>query len=294
MALAKDLSQLGVKPPDKEALPGDSEARYAFQEAFKRDAEEGPLAMAIEGTRFRHSWAGGCTRAIAYHMNGTEASNPPDDLAQLTFSLGTHVHDLWQAGFLATHGDDAEIEVIVKIEEIDSSGHTDARLKSAKRSYEVKSINGFGFKNATGIMGQAEGPRKSAVLQGALNAYAADDEELVIVYIALESSSPSVAKKNGLSHLGRMSATWTYPREEFAPVALREIKRIKRIEEYVDAGEPVPRVPLEIPAGARVTDPVTGAWQKLEDGAIMDAGTIWNCSYCNFLDKCSSDLKEGY
>ena len=81
----------------------DGTPRFAQLLATKWHAENmaaGTRPHAIEGTRFRHSDAGGCARKIAYKAAGFEVTNPMDVTGSWNTRLGTLIHDAWQEELL--------------------------------------------------------------------------------------------------------------------------------------------------------------------------------------------------
>lgn len=260
-------------------------------------------AMASEEARIRHSWAGDCARAMGYHVMDVEVSDELSVADFWRFGTGSVIHERWQE-VIAVAFPSAEVEKEVVIEEIPSAGHIDLFIPGGHEpsdivlpltnsvSVELKSINGFGFKKAVGARGEAEGPRTSAVLQGSLNAHAADADEMKIVYLSLENLSPYELKKIGEHEWQRFAAEWTYTRDEYEALAQPEIKRMSKVLEYVDAGKLPPRqVPDDsMPKGARVTDPSKGSWTLVNtDGDIIQSGRTWRCDYCPFRRLCISD-----
>lgn len=271
---------------------------------------------AVEGTAFRNSSAGVCTRALGYDtfITQEEVSNPPTMADSWRFFLGQAVHEMLQEKLQVAYGPGAEVEVKVDMRPfgLNSSGHIDAVVRTPTGeilashddtgdvlemrtvAIEYKTINGFGFKMAVGARGDAEGPRTSAVLQGALNALAVDADELVIVYCSLELLSPREFDKigGGPEHL-RFMAEWTYTKDEYVPLAEAEIRRMQKVLAYSDQGLLPPRMIPGLPAGARVSDPKKGAWTVVVDNQIKDAGTTWHCGYCRHQDRCIADGGPG-
>ena len=299
MPIKKDLSDLPKGDRREGKLP-DARPRFTgpIAEAwYEKWKETSDLAFAVEGTRIRHSWAGKCARELGYRLTDTEESNPIDIASAWTFTIGHMVHDKWQE-FLQLVFPNAQIEVKGVIEEIDSSCHVDAVVtfeiegKLWKVALELKSINGFGFKMAIGARGEAEGPRGSAIKQGALNAVAMGADELVIAYVSLENLSPREVEKLGLREpWQRFTAEWTFSREEYTAIANEEKLRLSTILAVVDAGKLPPRSIPDLPKGARVTDPKSGTWTQVDaEGAVINAGTTWQCGYCSFQTRCNADL----
>jgi hypothetical protein len=271
----------------------DVRPQYAplLAEAWASNLDSGYLAMADERARMRHSDAGKCARQLGYKLAGYEEDKPMDLAGRWVTGLGSIVHDLWQKR-ITDAWPQAEIEKKVFIEECKSAGHIDALLD--KVALELKTINGFGFKvSIGGNKGPAEGPRTSAIMQCALNGYAAEAEKIVIVYLAMENCSDYVIQKiyEGYEPWQKFCAEWSYDRDTFVPLAEAEIKRFAKIQEVVDEGMLPPRaVPLEMPKGARIQDPNTGAWTLAsEDGGIIDTGRYWGCNYCPYQPTCAKD-----
>lgn len=162
---------------------------------------------------------------------------------------------------------------------------------------ELKTTNGFAFKmQTTSGRTPPEGPRLSAVLQGAMAALAFDADELVVAVLSLELLSPREAAKQGVDETGRCGAEWTYPREQYEPMARAELARLGAILERVHADLPVSRViPGLTPLGAEVVDPSSGRWELRDpDGRfILDSGTAWACAYCSHQDRCAIDKAAG-
>lgn len=309
MAIKRDLSAL--RNADKEVHLPDTTARFAprLAEAWAATVDQGDKAFAHEDTMIRHSWAGGCARRIAYDIAGAEKTEPLTLADHWRFGIGTLAHERWQEVMVEAFPE-AEVEVKVRIDEIPSSGHIDLVLREMIEestpdddggnvhvtAMELKTINGFGFKAAIGARGEAEGPRHSALLQGALNAHAVDADELVIVYLSLENLSPRELNKMwpGGESWQRFAAEWTYTRDEYEPLAEAEISRLRRIVEFVEAGDEVPRL-LSDPPGAIVINPVDqvgyGRYQVVaRDGTVLGEDTTWVCAYCSYRTRCAIDL----
>lgn len=274
-------------------------------EAWAATLDDGSLSMADERARMRHSDAGKCARQLGYKLAGVEAE-PMDLAGRWVTGLGSIVHDLWQRRIVETWPE-AEIEKKVFIEESKSAGHIDAVIQQMSAdtpeypggvphttALELKTINGFGFKVAIGgNKGPAEGPRSSALMQCAMNGYACDADEITIVYLAMENSSQYIVDKlyDQPEPWQKFCAEWTYDREVFVPLAEGEIRRFAKIQEVVDEGMLPPRaVPLEMPKGARITDPSNGTWMLAnEDGNVIETGRYWGCNYCPYQETCQVD-----
>lgn len=297
MGLARDLSAL----PTPAVMTGDGRKpdpeptflRPYFDAIRERSAADGERPHAVEGTRFRHSMAHACARQVAYHALGVPASDPMDLTGMIVTGNGTAKHDEIQAVLVASGATDIEVEVPCRIEGFDGSGNADgvADVGDKRICWEHKNIGGFAFKKAVGERGKPEGPKQAHVVQGALNAKALDADLLVITYTTWEAISVGIAASKGFTEEGRISAQWTYTRDEWEPLADAEVARVSGILALLDEGTlPARRFPdAELPKGHRVTDPRTGQWQVQDDeGQILDAGTFWSCLYCRWQTVCAS------
>jgi hypothetical protein len=269
-------------------------------------------------TPFRASNAGFCSMSLALGLLveaglGVE-SNPPTLSDLWRMNLGTMIHSTMEH-YLPLAFPGAECEVVGKSVDGEVSFHADVLIKQPHPSaeeakaglewrtlFELKSINGTGFKSSTiGYRkdSPAEGPRSSAVLQAALAAEAFDCDEVVVGYLSMENIGDGIAKTNGLDDIGKFAAEWTYTRDEYLPLAQAERARMKWIAATVDAGRLPTRSIPDLPDGAVITDPSTGSWsvvdgdEVLGDFKILDIGKTWQCGYCRHADSCIQLAKEG-
>lgn len=146
--------------------------------------------FAVEGTRWRASWAGDCSRAIAYRLEGAEVTNPVTVADAWRFHTGSMLHDAIQSVILK-RWPNSEVEVKVRIGD-DGSGHADCLVvldDGTRVAVEIKTIGLTGFKTST--LGKSksalpEGARVSAILQGALCAASMDPQpdQMVVAYFA--------------------------------------------------------------------------------------------------------------
>jgi hypothetical protein len=304
MAIKRDLSDL---PPA--GLAPDEQPRFISvlvdEWADARDDDK-PTA---NGTPFRHSDAGKCARAISYTAAGIPRSDPMDITGVWNTSLGTLIHEQWQEA-LQRRWPDAEVEVTCSMVGADGSGHIDAVIRdypSPLRSdapwviaYELKTVGGFGFKAAVGAARKgtpAEGPKVAHLLQAALNGRAVDADEVIVGYLAKECISANVARRFGITDdVGRFAAEWTLTREQYEPLADLEAERVAGILGLVADGRLAARKSPEMPVGAEVTDPETGAWvvyvtqthDGITDRVEADTGSTWECDYCAFQTACAT------
>ena len=307
MAIKRDLSDL---PPA--GLAPDEQPRFISvlvdEWADARDDDK-PTA---NGTPFRHSDAGKCARAISYTAAGIPRSDPMDITGVWNTSLGSLIHEQWQEA-LQELWCYAEVEVTCSMVGADGSGHIDAVIREwadgeryGTRSigtpertiaYELKTVGGFGFKAAVGAARKgtpAEGPKSAHLLQAAINGRAVDADEVIVGYLAKECISANVARRFGITDdVGRFAAEWTLTREQYEPLADLEAERVAGILALVGEGRLAARKSPEMPVGAEVTDPETGAYEvrlRTEDGevTVADTGSTWECDYCAFQTLCAT------
>jgi hypothetical protein len=243
--------------------------------------EAGPKEHAFE-TPFRHSDAGKCSRYLGLKLAEVPISDDFDLASDWVMGLGTALHEWWQIELRRIYPD-AQIEVRVHIAEL-TSGHIDAliTINGKTFSYELKTINGFGFSKAVGVIksrGGAlvppDGPKVAHIIQACLNAYGCDADYAVVGYLALESISIQVAANLGLGELDRFMAEWIIGRDLYAPIAVRELARLATVKARFDAGR--------LPAGVAVGDD----WSDVE----LDPNASfrnWRCWYCPYLEKCKT------
>jgi hypothetical protein len=241
----------------------------------------GPKAQAFE-TLFRHSDAGKCSRCLALKLIGTPDSNPFDLASDWVTSLGTVLHERFQAAILSKYPD-AQIEVKVRNGDL-TSGHVDLliTINGYTFAYELKTINGYGFSQAVGVVktrGGAlvvpKGPKSGHIIQASLNAMGCDADYAVIGYLALESISMQVAANLGLGVLDRILAEWVIPRDIYRGIADRELERLR----YIAA------VTLDqdtIPSGVAIGDDFEP--EPLDPNRSFRP---WQCTYCQYLDTCA-------
>lgn len=242
---------------------------------------EGKRPKAFD-TMFRHSDAGKCARQIAFSSLGFDETEPMDLAGHWVTTLGTWIHEKWQDA-LQRHshpdGTGKAVEVRVRHDDL-SSGHLDALIYTPDGRlicYELKTMGSFGFDKATGLMRknwarkEPEGPRLSAIIQGSLNAVAANADLLVIGIIGLEAMSKGFAEKVGAADLDRFMAEWHYTREEFEPLALAELDRLNETKNWIDNGHLPPRWGLNDKGYSTTLDP---------------QGENWECLYCPYRSLC--------
>lgn len=308
MPLARDHSDLPrAKATKEEGWPPDKVPRFVDKLAERWLAEaqaQGPKPRARPELRFRHSDAGGCSRAIAYAALDVPESNPIDQPAIFVMNIGSWVHEQLQEELNVRYGMDSE--VVCVIDGFEGSGHLDGELKipfrhadspvqpnEGKRVVsEYKVVDGYAFKLAVGERGAPKGPRWSYVVQGALNALARNADELVVGLLSKGAIGIPTAKRKGFGEIQRYCAEWTLTRQQFEPIALEEMERVNGILTLIDTGLlPQRKIPdPELPKLHLITEPARGIWVELAHpgvDTIVNSGTTWQCDYCRYQDTCS-------
>lgn len=312
MGLARDLSDLPHTEPEgePEELAPDPIPRFVGVLAERWADEHDDNKPTAHDTRFRHSDAGKCARAISFTAGGFSTSDPMDLTGVWNVRLGQIIHDEWQEALQGVYPG-AEIEVAVHAPGIDGSGHIDAVLAweasevpESRRGpgydpeaavyvvvVELKSIGGFGFKAAVGKMRRgtpAEGPKSEHLLQAALGGLAYDADEIVVAYLAKECISKRIPMP---SDLDRFAAEWSVPRAGFEGIAQAELERVGGILALLDDGELAARKIPDLPPRAEIVDASTGRWEVREerdgDQVVLDTGTHWSCGYCPYQSLCT-------
>ncbi len=274
----------------------------AWYQQYKDDGKD-TLELAVpEAGPYRASYAGKrCDRQLYYALAGTPESNPSDLADAWRFELGHRVHDMAQEMVARCWpGGENEVNVDLNTIGIPGSAHVDTVIdhEGHKTVVEIKSATGYSFKMATTTFGgPPEGPKFSAILQGAMAAAAISAERLVIVNFALENLSKSWAY--GEAPVTRFAGEWHYMVSDLQPAIDYEVQRVADILKFVELEEvPEPYVhdPGEVAVGklaegARITDPSKGLWiVENEEEEIVDTGKYWLCGYCEYRDTC---MKEG-
>jgi hypothetical protein len=217
-----------------------------------------PVAL---GARWRHSNAGKCSRYLQYDLNGVEKSEPLGYSSRWVFKMGDHAHNELQAALMELFDPDCILEWEGESVWMDGSLHSDAHVTLANGNvvvFEIKSINGFGYKKAIGATSStAEGARHDAKLQAAMNAASTPGcIGAYVVYGALEAVSVGQADKYNLSDRARTLMVWWLPIEECVALATPEYERMNAIGAWMDEHQidkaSVDEQPL-IPARSRRT-----------------------------------------
>lgn len=318
MSVKRDLRQLlassGGTPPDDDTAVMDQLLDTWFTGILDLEKDRVRSSTAP----FFASDGAGCARKTAYdYLDRTLTeeslvpaspgkSNPPGIADHWTFRLGNLAHDEIQRG-APTVGYENEVRAVLTDE--DGNDLVSTRIDLVKvadnTAVELKSKNGYGFKMlATTFRGDPEGPSFGHIVQTALSVRALRQQgtpiaRAVLIYLALEKLSPSMAKDFAGNERKRFAAQFTYTIEELDEVADRVLSWLGRIKTVLDEGTMPPRVFLDpdVPPTAVVVDPRNGGWQvkaTLADGTedITRSGSTWMCNYCDWQDQCLADLEE--
>jgi hypothetical protein len=270
---------------------------HLLAEKWQCENEAERTTHVSSGALFRASDAGSCARKLAYRAAGIAETDPMDLTGHWNTRIGSWIHDQWQQAMEA----DPAVHALFEVEHwfLDGRGivRIDALIELEKASpanpeepftiaFEGKSINGYGFKSAIGKVRRgtpAEGPRTGAILQGSIGGLCSNADEVVVGNWAKETLSGSTYGDVDL--LGRFVAEWTLTREQYEPLARKELERVEGVlallEDGLLAARKIPGVPGEI------VDPSRSRYEVTDDvGRILDTGTSWECAYCSHRALC--------
>lgn len=266
--------------PVNSLLLTDAIARQIAQD----NEAEGQRPKAFE-TMWRASDAGKCARVLGLRESGYAPTEPVDLAGQWVMWLGVMIHEKMGHALIERFGFDAVTEHPWRLEDL-VSGHLDAKVTMPNGEivcYELKTRNAFGFDKAIGLNRMKysekppEGPRSSDLIQGALNAHAIGADRLVIGIIGLEAVSKGLAEKLGYDDLRRIMAEWHYTREDFEPIALAELDRMREMKAWMDDNLLPPRWAI---------DEVNGALQSVTLNPDQ-RDVPWQCQYCDYRSLCT-------
>lgn len=236
------------------------------QQAAKEKRHD-PLPGALHASA---SSAGGCSRAIAFRILGTEPSNPVTPDALVNFYIGDSVHDIVQRAIMA-HWPNATTEVTGQIEDF-LTGHCDvlyATEDGQKVVCEIKTVSDFAFELATGDALKSngrwkkknpdppQGPKIEHLLQALIYAHMQGAKYVAIVYVRKTAAKDEPIIKE-----------WRFLASDFERQLQGELNRLRDIVTTVREGK--------LPA------------RRFEGNTIFEPlKTRWPCSYCSYLTACS-------
>lgn len=248
--------------------------------------EEGPKPTAL-GTRMRISDAGSCERQRWYKGMGFDESETPDMQTLLAFHVGNSIHEFVQEAFQrqAVMGGvsvDCEVPVDCRQFGVDLSGSADLVVTYSdghKVVVEFKSASAYGSKLA-----KSE-PKREHVAQAGLYADGLGAQEIMIVYVAKETSFRDKVRAGDVyTHHYRMNDE-VFENETVLDVVEFELKRFRRVEACLDAG--ILPHPIVFDDGE---DQIGLSRLKTveEPGPYGKASkhTHWECRYCLYNSLC--------
>lgn len=274
--------------------------------------------VAVAGRRFRASRAGlRCDRQLAYALTDTPETNPPSVADTWRMQAGTDGHKFIgeiiaklgkKHGIKKIH---AEAKVDLEGFGLDGAANADFIIEWKDGSptgadftaVELKTQNGFGFKQmTTPFNGPPEGPRDAHRIQGCLAAagWAAAQENKVdcdvcIAYLSLENVGAALAKKWGISELGRFAAEWWVPANDALVIAIDEASRVENVFDIIDSGRLPERIlhdpSFNAPGIMQIANPATGLIHVVENTKVVWSDKTWMCGYCRHQEQCIADLE---
>lgn len=266
-----------------------------IREWVEKHHADGPKPTAFD-TPLRFSSAGDCARALAYQALGEPATNGFDAPSIWVTGLGTIIHEMVQEA-IGRRFPGAIFEPKGKIGNI-ASGHADGVVdgdtitavipdwNGGKALYELKTMGGMAFEKSIGLKRRSrttenpEGPRISALLQSALNAYVHDCDTLIIGSISLEPISRGLGAGANLDEIGRFIAEWHIPKSVWSVWAQTEFDRQSNIVESAQKGW--------LPQPSIVED-VTDEGLLYRNIDPTSARPYWKCDYCAYKELCISE-----
>ena len=248
------------------------------------------------GTNMRYSSSFGCGRQMGYAAIGAEITEPMDVAGAWATGLGTIIHELTQAE-IAKRYPSAQFEVSSQTDDI--SGSCDALISihdigsnfgGTHVLWELKTMGLYNFDKQVGwnrarsthTNNGPAGPSLKAIAQAGMNALGIEREDpevrietIIMGAIAFEALSKNKAAKMFVGDdLNRFIAEFEVPREEWEPLALDELGRMKEYSKVIVSGFLPPRVARD------------------DDGELKELnplGNDWMCSYCAYRTTCLDD-----
>jgi len=280
-------------------------AEYQAGENFTRDRAipELPLRASDISTR--------CDRALFYKLVEAVKTNPSDAASVWRMRLGQLIHTEVETSMSKIfpslhdaegrkHGWWAEETVDLQPAGFPGSAHGDNVYYihgEPKIVMELKSQGGFAFKMmTTTFKGEPDGPRWDHKMQAAMVAVALGAPQFMVCYIAMESTSPDLAAKMGMTAAGRFTAEWIYETADWREAVAAEAARQRRVLELARSFITPERTLQDEDHGVVLIDnPKRGNWNRLDrNGNIDKSGTTWQCGYCDFRDRCIDDGENSF
>jgi len=210
---------------------------YVGQLSKYNEAGDKPTAF---GTTMRVSDAGSCERQRWYKGMGFDQSETPDMQTLLAFHVGDSIHEFVQEAFqrqAVMGGVSVDVEVPVDCRQlgVDLSGTADLVVTyedGHKVVVEFKSASAYGSKLAK------EAPKREHVAQAGLYARGLGADEIMIVYIAKETSFRDKVRAGDVyEHTFKLNDPVFEGRlETVFDITEFELLRYKRVGQCIDAG----------------------------------------------------------
>jgi len=250
------------------------------------------------GTPLRYSSAFGCARQQGYAGLGVAPTEPMDESGAWATGLGTIIHEKLQDA-ISRKFPSAQFEVASRLGQISGScdalievGDLDAidggRSDGTHVLYELKTMGTYsfdkqvGWNRMRGTTTDAEGPAMKAIAQAGINALGIEesDPDIHIEWVVMGSMTFEALSKNKASNMGvegtnRFLAEFYVGRDEWEPIALAEIERMKTIADVLDHGYLADRFALDDNGNLLALNP--------------NIKKFWQCDYCAFRTICAED-----
>lgn len=250
-----------------------------------------------KGTPLRYSAAHSCLRQQSYNAYSAVATEPVDFAGAWVMGMGTLVHEALQEA-IGRRFPGAEFEV-ASMHDRHLSGSCDALITGKVFAdagleefsdinvlWELKTMGTYsfdkqvGWNRMRGTLGTAEGPALKAIAQAGMNALGIEAERgitidyVVMGSITFEALSKQKSERMGIEDTERVMAEFWIDRDEWEPLARRELQRMSDLADVLERGY----------IGATLAIDDDGSEKKLSP-----TGSDWNCAYCQFRTVCIQD-----
>lgn len=260
------------------------------RELWEKAQTPKPTAL---NTPLRYSSSYGCARQQSYAAFEVKPTEPMDVAGAWVTGLGTIIHEALQEA-IGRKYPNAQFEVASGFDGV-ISGSCDALIPAADMGedwvdgdvlYELKTMGTFSFDKQVGwnrMRGEfkyPEGPAEKAITQAGMNALGIERSTgatitwIVLGSITFEALSKQKATRMGVTDDNRILAEFWIHRDEWEPLAIRELERMMQIGNLVTSGYIADRSARDDVGNIIPLDP---------------EGRAWQCEYCAFKTLCMSD-----
>lgn len=248
--------------------------------------DEGPKPTAL-GTKMRISDAGSCERQRWYKGMGFDESETPDMQTLLAFHVGNSIHDFVQEAFerQAVMGGvsvDCEVPVDCRSLGADLSGSADLVVTYSdghKVVVEFKSASAYGSKLAK------EAPKREHVAQAGLYARGLGADEVMIVYVAKESSFRDKVRAGDVYTHHYALNDEVFENETVNDVVEFELQRFRRVETLLDANV-LPHPIVFDDGDEQIGLSRLKTVENVGPFGRASKHTHWECRYCLYNSLC--------